>query len=149
MNKTIIYTDGGCTGNPGPGGWAAVILTDDKEFRLSGGAPATTNNQMELTAVIQALKFILANGMGRNNIEIHTDSQYVQKGITEWVAGWIRKGWITSSKQPVKNREFWQELKGLDDELKPSWNWVKGHAGNRYNEECDKMVEAERLKYSV
>ena len=148
MNKTIIYTDGGCTGNPGPGGWAAVLLTEKKEYRLSGGDGSTTNNKMEMTAVIQALKFVLANKLDRENIEIHTDSQYVQKGITQWIDGWIRKGWVTAAKKPVKNKELWQELKGLDDELKPSWHWVKGHAGNKYNEECDQLVEAERLKFS-
>ena len=147
-NKMIIYTDGGCTGNPGPGGWAAVLLKNEEEIRLSGGDTSTTNNKMELTAVIRALEFILTQNWERGPIEIHTDSQYVQKGITQWIEGWIRKGWVTAAKKPVKNKELWQVLKGLDDELHPSWHWVKGHAGNEYNELCDQLVAKERLKFN-
>lgn len=148
MEKIVIYTDGGCTGNPGPGGWAAIILHRGEERHLSGGDEATTNNKMELTAVIRALQEVLKGDLSFGAIEIHTDSQYVQKGITQWVDGWIRKGWVTASKKPVKNKDLWQILKGLDDELKPSWHWVKGHAGNEYNELCDSLVEQERLKYA-
>jgi ribonuclease HI len=147
MDKIVIYSDGGCTGNPGPGGWAAVILFNGSEIHLSGGNAATTNNQMELTAVIKALEYLLEQKWERVPIEIHTDSQYVQKGITQWIDGWIRKGWVTASKKPVKNRELWQILKGLDSELNPCWYWVKGHAGNTYNELCDQLVEQERMKF--
>lgn len=149
MDKIIVYTDGGCTGNPGPGGWAAVLLFDGKEVRLSGGDPSTTNNKMELTAVIKALSHINENSQLRNRaVEIFTDSQYVKNGLTQWIFNWIRNGWKTAAKKPVKNKEFWIALKNEADKLVLNWNWVKGHSGNEYNELCDSLVEEERLKFS-
>ncbi len=140
----IVYTDGGCAGNPGPGGWACVIIADGKQRTSSGGERETTNNRMELTAVISALESIAADPALRGReVELHTDSQYVQKGMTEWIEGWIRKGWVTASKTPVKNRELWQQLKAVADQLDVRWNWVKGHAGVELNELCDRLVQEE------
>ncbi len=140
-----IYTDGGCTGNPGPGGWAAVILENGEDPReMSGGDDATTNNRMELTAVISALEYVIEVFGKSRPIEVHTDSQYVQKGISEWMKGWISKGWKTSAGKPVKNKDLFIKLKELDDQLSVSWNWVKGHAGNEWNERCDELVARER-----
>lgn len=142
-----IYTDGGCTGNPGPGGWGCLIRSGGEEQRLSGGAPDTTNNRMELTAVIRALEWLAApEGGGRKAAVLHTDSQYVRNGITQWIKNWVRNGWKTAAKKPVKNRDLWQELKSLDDELEVEWRWVKGHAGNEGNEICDALVKAEMDK---
>ena len=141
-----IYTDGGCTGNPGPGGWAAVILEDGQDPReLSGSDEATTNNRMELTAVINALESVI-NAIGLQ-IEVHTDSQYVQRGISEWMKGWITKGWKTSSGKPVKNRDLWLQLKNLNDKLTVDWKWVKGHSGDEWNERCDELVAGERALF--
>lgn len=146
--KISVYTDGGCTGNPGPGGWAAVLLFDGREIRLSGGNPSTTNNQMELTAVIRALSHINENSALKGRpVEIYTDSQYVKNGLTQWIHNWIRNGWKTASKDPVKNKEYWIALKSEADKLSISWNWVKGHSGNEYNELCDSLVEEERMKF--
>lgn len=148
MSKITVYTDGGCTGNPGPGGWAAVLMFDGHEVRLSGGAPSTTNNQMELTAVIKALMHINENSeLNDQPVDIYTDSQYVKNGLTQWIHNWIRNGWKTAAKKPVKNQEYWIALKGEADKLKLTWNWVKGHSGNEYNELCDSLVEAERMKF--
>ncbi len=138
-----IYTDGGCTGNPGPGGWAAVILENGEDPReMSGGDDATTNNRMELTAVISALEYVIEVFGKSRPIEVHTDSQYVQKGISEWMKGWISKGWKNSAGKPVKNKDLFIKLKELDDQLSVSWNWVKGHAGNEWNERCDELAVA-------
>ncbi|MDR0403734.1 MAG: ribonuclease HI [Treponema sp.] len=157
--ELVIYTDGGCSGNPGPGGWAYVILgpvtetPDGKpgsglEIRAesSGGEPQTTNNRMELLAVIEALKetklllsIVKDNATAR--ISVYTDSQYVQKGITQWIENWKRNAWKTSGKQPVKNRDLWMELDSLSRNLPLDWRWVKGHAGNEYNERCDSMAQ--------
>lgn len=141
-----IYTDGGCQGNPGPGGWAFVVSDNGevKEYR-SGGEKATTNNKMELTAVINALKY--AQSEGESDVIILTDSQYVKNGITEWIHNWKRNGWRTASKAPVKNVEFWVELDALNAKLNVSWQWVKGHAGIAGNEECDRLVRMETAKY--
>ena len=148
MNNITVYTDGGCTGNPGPGGWAAVLLYEDKEVRLSGGDPSTTNNKMELTAVIKALTHINENSELRNRaVEIFTDSQYVKNGLTQWIFNWIKNGWKTAAKKPVKNKEYWIALKNEADKLTLKWNWVKGHSGDEFNELCDSLVEAERLKF--
>ncbi len=143
-----IYTDGGCSGNPGPGGWAYIINAGNSNTKASGGEPHTTNNKMELTAVISALeKCAQTAELKGDSIELHTDSQYVKNGITTWIHGWVRNGWKTASKQPVKNKEYWIRLKELDDSLNVTWKWVKGHAGNPLNEECDSMVGAEMDKY--
>ncbi len=138
-----IYTDGGCSGNPGPGGWAYVIVGPDGTSRNSGGERATTNNRMELTAVIRALEAVLAGERPKDQIKIHTDSQYVQKGITQWIRAWTRAGWKTSKGEPVKNRELWERLLELARELEPAWFWVRGHAGDRLNEEADALVRQE------
>ena len=145
-----IYTDGGCSGNPGPGGWAFVILDGDRRRERSGGDPATTNNRMELTAVIEALQTLRTEGLASNGrlVKIYTDSQYVKNGIGSWIHNWERNGWITSAKKPVKNVEYWKRLKGLTDSFNLEWHWVRGHAGDELNERCDKMVQDEmkRLK---
>lgn len=144
-----IYTDGGCSGNPGPGGWAAVILPDDGDpVELSGGAASTTNNRMELLAVINVLEAVLEAWGTDLPLEIHTDSQYVQKGISEWMSGWIRKNWKTAAGKPVKNKDLWTRLKSLDDRMDVSWRWVKGHAGDQWNERCDALVAEQRAIYS-
>ena len=142
-----IYTDGGCTGNPGPGGWAAVILTNDNEIKLSGGSKSTTNNQMELSAVIKSLEYIGKEFSFNIPLEIYTDSQYVKNGITSWINNWEKNGWKTAAKKPVKNKEFWVALRTLTKMTKITWNWVKGHSGDKYNEMCDELVAIERSKF--
>lgn len=143
MGTIEIYTDGGCHGNPGPGGWAYVINGNEISRKDSGNAPDTTNNKMELTAVIKALEFADASLDYRNNtIVVHTDSQYVKNGINVWIKNWMKNGWKTAAKKPVKNQEFWIELHALNEKIKPDWVWVKGHAGNQFNEECDTMVQS-------
>ncbi len=142
-----IYTDGGCLGNPGPGGWAFIISSGGNELKRSGGDPASTNNKMELTAVIKALERISDTGNYEDSkIEIYTDSKYVKNGITLWINNWVKNGWKTASKQPVKNKELWMRLKELSDPLTVSWRWVKGHAGDPLNEACDAMVKEEMRK---
>ncbi|MDR0637844.1 MAG: ribonuclease HI [Spirochaetaceae bacterium] len=138
-----IYTDGGCSGNPGPGGWAFVMFTEGgtTSFEKNGGEPATTNNRMELTAVIKALERLSSLGGSIDGVTVFTDSQYVQKGISEWIAGWKRNGWITSTKQPVKNADLWKKLDALAAGYPICWKWVKGHAGNPLNERCDALVQ--------
>jgi ribonuclease HI len=133
-----IYTDGGCSGNPGPGGWAYVIIKDEVLFAEKWGAEKlTTNNRMELQAVIAALEALSPEG---EKITVYTDSQYVQKGITLWLADWKKKGWKTSDKKPVKNQDLWQRLETLAGLFHVNWVWVKGHAGNKYNERCDELT---------
>jgi len=146
-NKTIIYTDGGCTGNPGPGGWAAVIINDSEQKELSGGSQETTNNRMELTAVIEALAYCIQKGI-TGETEIHTDSQYVKNGINSWIFNWKKNGWKTAAKKPVKNKDLWILLDQHNQQIDPEWFWVKGHSGDTYNELCDSLVELERLKFS-
>ena len=137
MTDTIeIWTDGACSGNPGPGGWGALIRTNGVDTELHGGEPATTNNRMELTAVIRALEAMKRPVRAR----IHTDSQYVQKGISEWIHGWKRNGWKTSDKKPVKNADLWQQLDGLAAQHRLEWLWVKGHAGDPGNERADSLA---------
>jgi len=144
-----IYTDGGCTGNPGPGGWAAVILDNPEEpTELSGFDGETTNNRMELTAVISALESIEKKYGAQKPVEIHTDSQYVQKGISEWMKAWVGRGWKTSAGKAVKNRDLWLKLKALNDEMDVEWKWVKGHSGNIWNERCDELVARERSLFN-
>ena len=140
----VIYTDGGCSGNPGPGGWAFVLNDGALRRERSGGSPDTTNNRMELTAVIEALKTVQSElGDTGRSIELYTDSQYVKNGISSWIHNWERNGWQTSNKKPVKNKEYWQKLKALTDKLSVEWHWVKGHSGNELNERCDQMVRQE------
>lgn len=140
--SATIHTDGGCLGNPGPGAWAYVISADGAEREGSGFQPDTTNNRMELSAVIEALRAALAEESLRGGpIDLYTDSQYVQKGITEWMKNWERNGWRTSGKAPVKNADLWKDLKALADRLRVSWHWVPGHAGHEGNERCHSLVE--------
>ena len=131
-----IWADGGCRGNPGPGGWGVLLRAGAHEKELWGGEPATTNNRMELTAVIRALEAMKRPVRAR----IHTDSQYVQKGISEWIHGWKRNGWKTSDKKPVKNADLWQELDALAAKHQLEWLWVKGHAGDPGNERADALA---------
>jgi ribonuclease HI len=136
-----IYTDGGCSGNPGPGGWAYVIIRDSVLVsEKSGAEKQTTNNRMELQAVIAALEALSQEGEKEEKIVVYTDSQYAQKGMSIWLPEWKKKGWITSDKKPVKNKELWQRLEALAGLFSVSWVWVKGHAGNKYNERCDELT---------
>ena len=136
MEEVIIYTDGACSGNPGPGGWGALLQCRDNERELSGGEAATTNNRMELMAVIEAL-----NALKKPvRAVVHTDSQYVQKGISEWIHGWKRKGWKTASGSPVKNVDLWQALDSAARVHQVEWKWVKGHAGHPENERVDRLA---------
>ncbi|MBQ9237873.1 MAG: ribonuclease HI [Treponema sp.] len=140
----IIYTDGGCSGNPGPGGWACVIVDGDTETKLSGGEAQTTNNRMELTAAIQALAAVSSDArMRARPIAFYSDSQYVKNGITDWIKKWKKNGWLTSSKKPVLNQDLWQRLDALSAPLAINWQWVKGHAGIPYNETCDTLCQKE------
>ncbi len=139
MNQIYIYTDGACSGNPGPGGWGAVIVRNGTEEQFSGGEASTTNNKMELTAVIEALKMTEEESV----ITLTTDSEYVKNGITKWIFSWVRNGWKTASKQPVKNQEYWMELLQLAGHRHITWQWVKGHAGHRENEICDALARKE------
>jgi len=132
-----IYTDGSCLSNPGNGGWAAIINNDGNILRISGSEKNTTNNKMELMAPIRALQKISSN----EQVEIYTDSKYVELGITEWVHKWIKNSWLTSKKEPVKNKELWIELYNLTKSFKIKWIWVKAHAGNILNEEVDLLAK--------
>jgi ribonuclease HI len=131
-----IYTDGACRGNPGPGGWGAVLMHAGRERELSGADPATTNNRMELTAVIEALAALKRPVKAR----IYTDSQYVRLGILEWVANWKKRGWKTADRKPVKNQDLWERLDGLAAGHELEWHWVKGHSGVPGNERCDALA---------
>jgi ribonuclease HI len=131
-----IYTDGACKGNPGRGGWGALLQYGDHERELWGGEPDTTNNRMELTAVIRALEAL----KHRCKVKLHTDSQYVQKGITEWITNWKKRGWKTADKKPVKNDDLWRELDELAAKHEIHWIWVKGHAGHDGNERADALA---------
>ena len=134
--KIIVYTDGACSGNPGPGGWGALVINGDERTELHGGDKNTTNNQMELTAVIKALEFV---GEAKN-IDLWTDSQYVKNGITEWIVSWKKNGWKNSQKKAVKNKELWIKLDELNESKSISWNWVKGHNGHVENERVDELA---------
>ena len=131
-----IFTDGACSGNPGPGGWGAILRSQGREKELCGGEPDTTNNRMELTAVIEALKTLKRPVRAR----VHTDSQYVQKGISEWIHAWKRRGWLTAGKQPVKNVDLWRALDEQAALHRVEWLWVRGHAGHVENERADALA---------
>ena len=131
-----IYTDGACKGNPGPGGWGALLRFNGEERELFGGEALTTNNRMELTAVIEALGALKR----RSHVLLHTDSQYVQKGITEWIRGWKARGWRTASREPVKNVDLWKRLDEVAAQHDIDWIWVKGHAGHEGNERADALA---------
>lgn len=137
MPKEVeIFTDGACRGNPGPGGWGALLRYGEHEKSLYGGEPATTNNRMELTAAIEALESLREPC----RVTLTTDSEYLRKGITEWLAAWKRKGWKTSRKQPVKNVDLWQRLDRAAQRHEVTWHWVKGHSGHRENELVDALA---------
>jgi len=136
-----IYTDGSCLENPGNGGWAAIIIDDEKKTQIKGSKKNTTNNQMELLAPIEALKKIPKG----SEVQIFTDSKYVKSGITEWIYNWKKNGWKTADKQPVKNKELWEELDLLNNEFEISWNWVKAHSNDKLNNEVD-LIAREAAK---
>ncbi|WP_026802259.1 ribonuclease HI [Arenimonas oryziterrae] len=136
MKQVLIHTDGACLGNPGPGGWGALLRHGDTERELSGGEPDTTNNRMELLAAIMALE-ALKNAC---EVTLYTDSQYVQKGIGEWLPNWIRRGWKTAGGDPVKNQDLWLRLQAAAAPHKVQWRWVKGHAGDPDNERVDTLA---------
>lgn len=146
MSKITIYTDGACSGNPGSGGWGCVILEGEpdnpsKEIEMSGGEKSTTNNRMELMAAIQSLSRVAQDSeMAVNEVTLITDSQYVKNGITQWIFNWKKNGWKTANRQPVKNQDLWIKLDELTHTLNIKWDWVKGHAGNKYNEICDTLA---------
>ncbi len=136
-----IYTDGGCAPtNPGPGGWAAILIKGEHQKELKGGEPHTTNNRMELMAAISALEALKASCV----VEMHTDSQYVRDGITKYINNWKRNGWRTAAKEPVKNQDLWQRLEAARDMHTVRWHWVKGHSGDHFNERADQLVHEAR-----
>ncbi|MGH7944845.1 MAG: ribonuclease HI [Opitutaceae bacterium] len=139
MKKVVIHSDGGCHGNPGPGGWAAVLSYGRHVRELSGGSPATTNNRMELQAAIAALQALKEPC----EVEFYTDSEYLRKGVESWIHGWKRNGWRTKSRAPVKNADLWRALDAASAGHRVRWNWVKGHAGHALNERCDRLANAE------
>jgi ribonuclease HI len=136
MKNVVIHTDGGCQGNPGPGGWAAVLTYGTRTRELSGGVPATTNNRMELQAAIEALRALKEPCA----VEFFTDSEYLRKGVTEWIWGWKRNGWVTKAKEPVKNADLWRVLDEQTRRHRINWQWLKGHAGHPGNERCDELA---------
>ena len=138
MNEISIYCDGACSGNPGPGGWGCLVERGGETHEYSGGAARTTNNKMELQALIEGLK-VVPDGA----LKIVTDSEYVVKGATQWMRGWKRNGWKTASRQPVKNQELWEEIDELLQGRTFQFEWVKGHAGHAQNERCDELARAE------
>jgi ribonuclease HI len=136
MRRLTIYTDGACLGNPGPGGWAALLVEDGRVRELSGYEPRTTNNRMELRAAVEALRALDEP----SEVDLHTDSQYVRTGMAEWLARWKRNGWRTADKKPVKNMDLWQELDAQAHRHVVRWHWVRGHAGHVENERCDLLA---------
>jgi len=136
MKKVEIYTDGACRGNPGPGGWGVLLRNGSHERELCGGEPATTNNRMELTAAIQALAALKQPC----EVQLYTDSEYVRRGIDEWLSRWKANGWRTAARKPVKNDDLWRELDELASRHKVSWHWVRGHAGHPENERADALA---------
>ncbi len=139
-DKVVVYSDGGCRPNPGIGGWAALLIFGEHQREISGGAKNVTNNQMELTAAIEAL-----NALTRPcDVDFYTDSQYVKKGISEWITKWRKNGWLTSEKKPVMNQDLWQRLYELTQVHTIHWKWTRGHAGNPYNERVDELATQAR-----
>lgn len=131
-----IYTDGACSGNPGPGGWGAILRWNGHEKEMSGGEPETTNNRMEMMAVIQALEALKRP----STVDLYTDSKYVMQGVNEWLAGWKARGWKSASKKPVKNQDLWERIDSLIQKHQVKFHWVKGHAGHPENERADKLA---------
>ena len=140
--KVVIFTDGACRGNPGPGGWGALLMSNGKERELCGGELATTNNRMELMGAIRALEALNKPCQ----VELHTDSQYVRTGITEWLAGWKARGWRTAAKAPVKNEDLWKRLDAARLRHTVDWRWVKGHNGHELNERADALARRGMLE---
>jgi ribonuclease HI len=138
-----IYTDGACSGNPGPGGWAALLMFGERKREISGGATETTNNRMELQATIEALKQLKEPC----DIALYTDSKYVLQGFTEWLSGWKKKGWKTADKKPVKNVDLWQALDAIAAQHKIKWHWVKGHSGDAHNDRVDALAVEQSLQF--
>lgn len=137
MEEVVIYTDGACSGNPGPGGWGSILMYKDNKKEISGGCNNTTNNIMELTAVVEALKLLKY----RCKVKIYSDSAYVVNAFNQnWIYGWMKKGWVNASKEPVKNKEIWQELYCLTKEHEVEFVKVKGHSDNEYNNRCDELA---------
>ncbi len=136
LDHVDVYTDGACSGNPGPGGWGALLVHDGIEKTICGGAADTTNNRMEMTAAIEALKALKRPC----NIHLHTDSSYLRDGITKWIHGWKKNGWRTADKKPVKNQDLWQALESQLERQHITWHWVKGHSGHPGNERADALA---------
>jgi len=145
MEEIIIYCDGACSGNPGPGGFGCITKRGDKEEELSGGELLTTNNRMELLSAITSLEMIPR----RSKITIVSDSQYLIKGMTEWISGWQMKGWINSKKEPVKNKDLWLKLINLSKKHSIKWEWVRGHEGHKENERCDYLAREYIKKFKI
>src|SRR6476469_5267345 len=143
--RVTIYTDGACSGNPGPGGWGAILAFGDHEKELKGGEPHSTNNRMELMAAISALEALKRPCV----VDMHTDSQYVREGITKYINNWKRNGWRTASKQPVKNQDLWQRLEAARAAHEVHWHWVKGHSGHELNDRADQLVREARDELKV
>jgi ribonuclease HI len=141
--KVVIHTDGACSGNPGPGGWGAILESGPHRKELKGGEAQTTNNRMELTAAIEALEALRKP----SDVELYTDSNYLRGGITGWIKGWKRNGWRTADKKPVKNVELWQRLEQAEARHQVSWRWVKGHAGHDENERADELAREGMAPY--
>jgi len=139
-----IYTDGACSGNPGPGGWGVLIIANGDDRELSGGELQTTNNRMELTAAIEALRAT----QNKKFVYLYTDSQYVKKGVTEWLAGWKRNGWRTAARKPVKNKDLWEALDEAATDRDIDWRWVKGHDGDAGNERADELARQGMAPYA-
>ena len=145
MKQIKLHTDGACLGNPGPGGWAALLRYGERERELVGGEPLTTNNRMELMAAISGLE-VLTEGC---EITLFTDSQYVRQGILEWMPNWVRRGWKTSSGDPVKNRDLWERLHAAIQRHRIDWRWVKGHSGDPDNERVDMLARSEATRFKL
>ena len=142
VKKVVIHSDGACQGNPGPGGWAAVLAFGSRNRELSGGVPATTNNRMELQAAIEALRALKE----QCEVEFYTDSEYVKNGVSDWLVKWKQNGWRTKAKKPVKNEDLWRTLDSSASKHKVDWHWLKGHAGHVGNERCDELATEEIAK---
>jgi ribonuclease HI len=139
MKPVIIYTDGACSGNPGPGGWGAIIINESIENEICGGEDDTTNNQMELISAIKALEELKETCQ----VKLYSDSKYLIDGMTKWIDNWIKNKWLNSEKKPVKNKDLWIRLLSLSMQHKISWNWVAGHSGNEFNERADRLARSQ------
>lgn len=145
MKQVDIFTDGACKGNPGPGGWAAILRMNSHEKELVGGEAATTNNRMEMTAILRGLSALNEPCA----VTVHTDSRYVIDGMTQWIFGWQKRGWVNAAKKPVANEDLWRELIAAALPHKVSWEWVKGHSGHPENERCDALASAEAARFAA